>query len=71
MTLSVLSGISGNSEQKTIFYTTEHQIQYTVLEIQFRGLKYPIVIRIHKTLSNTEEPTIPIQAIRDENSVLM
>ena len=47
-----LSGISGNLEQKTILQTTEQLIQFTVLEIQFRSLKYTSVIRIRKNLSN-------------------
>ena len=36
--------------QKTILQTTEQLIQYTVLEIQFRSLKYTTVIRIRKNL---------------------
>ena len=50
--LPALSGISGNSEQKTILQTTEQLIQFTVLEIQFRSFKYTTVIRIRKNLSN-------------------
>ena len=49
---SALSGISGNSEQKTILQTTEQLMQFMVLEIQFRSLKYMTVIRIRKNLSN-------------------
>ena len=37
--------------------------QYTVLEIQFRSLKYMIVSRIHK---NFEQLSIPIHAIQGE-----
>ena len=48
----MLSGISENSEQKTILQTTEQQIQFAVLEIQFRSLKYMSAIRIRKNLSN-------------------
>ena len=33
-------------------FTDEQLIQYTVLEIQFRSLKYMAVIRIHNNLSN-------------------
>ena len=44
--------ISGNSEQKTILQTTGQLIQFTVLEIQFRSLKYMTIIRIRKNLSN-------------------
>ena len=43
-------------------------MQYTVLEIQFRSLKYTAVIRISKKF---EHPSIPIQAMQGENSVLM
>ena len=50
--LPVLSGISGNSEQKAILQTAKELIQYTVLQIQFRSLKYTTVIRIRKHLSN-------------------
>ena len=57
---SALSGISGNSEQKTILQTTEQLIQFRILEIQFRSLKYMTVIRIHKKF---EQHSIPIQAI--------
>ena len=49
---SALSGISRNSEQKTILQTTKQLIQFIVLEIQFRSLKYMTVIRICKNLSN-------------------
>ena len=49
---SALSGISRNSEQKTILQTSEQLIQFIVLEIQFRSLKYMTVIRICKNLSN-------------------
>ena len=55
--LPALSGISGNSEQKTILHTTKQLIQYMVLGIQFRSLKYTAVIRIRKNLSNF--PFIP------------
>ena len=34
------SGISGDSEQESISQTITHRIQYTVLEIQFRYVKY-------------------------------
>ena len=50
--LPALSGISRNSEQKAILETTKELIQYTVLEIHFRSLKYTTVIRIRKHLSN-------------------
>ena len=50
--LPALSGILGNSEQKAILQTTKELIQYTVLQIQFRSLKYTTVIRIRKHLSN-------------------
>ena len=46
-----LSGISGNSEQKTILQTTEQLIQFTILVNQSRSLKYMTVIRIRKNLS--------------------
>ena len=47
-----VSGISGNSEQKAIIQTTKELIQYTVIQIQFQSLKYTVVIRIRKHLSN-------------------
>ena len=47
-----LSGISGNSERKIVLQTIEQLIQYMVLEINFRSLKYTAVIRIGKNLSN-------------------
>ena len=50
--LPALSGISGNSEQKTILQTTERLMQYTVLKIRFRSLKYMAVIRIRNNLNN-------------------
>ena len=65
--LPALSGISGNSEQKTILQTTKQLIQYTVLDIQFRSLKYMNVIRIPKNLSNF--PFLPKQ--QGEDGVLM
>ena len=46
--LPALSGVSGNSEQKTILQITKQLIQYTDLEIQFRSLKYASVLRIRK-----------------------
>ena len=49
---SALSGISENLEQKTISQTTKQIIQFRVLEIQFRPLKYMTGIRIRKNLSN-------------------
>ena len=61
--LPALSGISGNSEQKTILHTTKQLIQYMVLGIQFRSLKYTAVIRIRKNLSNF--PFIPNDTRRD------
>ena len=48
VTLPALSGISGNSEQKTIFKTIKQLIQYTVLETHFWSLKYTPAIRIAK-----------------------
>ena len=50
--LPALSGIAGNSEQKNILHTTEQLIQYTVLGIHFRSLKYTTVIGIRTKLSN-------------------
>ena len=52
MTRPTLSGISGNSEQKTILQTAKQLIQYKAIEAQFRSLKYKAVNRIHKNLSN-------------------
>ena len=46
------AGISENSEQKIILQTTEQLIQFTVVEIQFRSLKYVTVIKIRKYLRN-------------------
>ena len=51
MTLPALSGISGNSEQNIILQTIEQLMQYTVLEIQFRSLKYKAAIRIRKNFA--------------------
>ena len=48
VTLPALSGISGNSEQKTIFKTIKQLIQYTVLGNHFWSLKYTPAIRIAK-----------------------
>ena len=42
--------------------------EYTVLEIQFRSVKYTAVTRIRK---NFEQLLIPIQAIQGDYSVLM
>ena len=64
--LAALSGISKNSEQKTILQTIEELMQNTVLEIHFRSSKYTVVIT-----QKFEQFSIPIQAIQDENSVLM
>ena len=44
------------------------QIEYTVLEVQFRSVKCTIVTRIRK---NFEQLFIPIQAIQGDYSVLM
>ena len=48
---SVIRNI-GNSEQKTILQAIEQLIQNTVLEIHFWSLRYTVVIRISKNLSN-------------------
>ena len=50
--LPALSRILGNSKQKIILQTIEQLIQYMVLEILFRYLKYTVVIRIRKNLRN-------------------
>ena len=42
----------GKFGAKTILQTTEQLIQFTVLEIHFRSLKYTTLIRIRKNLSN-------------------
>ena len=47
--LPALSGISGNSEQKS-YRPPNSLIQYTVLETQFRSLKHTTVIRIRENL---------------------
>ena len=60
VTLQAFSGISRNSEQKIILQTTKQLIQFRVLEIQFRPLKYISAIRIRKKF---EQHPIPIQAI--------
>ena len=46
--------MSGNSEQKVVLQISEQLIQYTVLEIHFRPLKYTYItdVRIGKNLSN-------------------
>ena len=44
--------LSGNSEQKLILHAIEQLIQFIVLDIHFRSLKYTAVIRISKNLSN-------------------
>ena len=43
--------IIGESGAKTILQTIEQPTQYTVLEIQFRSLKYTVVIRTWKNVS--------------------
>ena len=63
-----LSGISENSEQKTILQTTEQLIQFTVLNIHFRSLEYMAVIRICKNLSNIPFHTSKRQ-LQGKNSV--
>ena len=67
MTLPAVSGITGNSEQKTILQTTEQLIQYTVLVIQLRSLKYMTDIRTRKNLSNI--PFLSKRYLQGENSV--
>ena len=59
-----LSGMSGNSEKKIILQTNKQLLQYTVLEIHFRSLKYMVVTRIRK---HFEQPSIPIQAIQGDS----
>ena len=66
VTLPALSGISENLEQKNILQTIKQLIQNTVLEIHFQSLKYTVVFT-----QTFEQPSIPIQAIQGENSVLM
>ena len=49
------ASVVGNIEKfgaKTILQTTKQLIQFVVLEIQFRSLKYMTVISIRKNLSN-------------------
>ena len=60
-------GISGNSEQKTILQTIKQLIQFTVLGIHFRSLKYMSVISIRKNLSNI--PFLFKQYLQAEGSV--
>ena len=55
--LPALSGLSGNPEQKIILQTIEQLTQYTVSGIQFRYLKYTVVIRIRKNLINFPFPS--------------
>ena len=51
-----------------MFSSFENKCQYTVLEIQFRSVKYMFVTRIPK---NFEQLIIPVQAIKGDYSVLM
>ena len=66
--LPVVSRISRNSEQKTVLQIIEQLTQYTLLEIQFRSLKYTSVTRVCKNLSYFPFPPKQIQG---DNSVLM
>ena len=47
-------------------YVGSIMIQNTVLEFQFRSVKYMVVTRLHK---NFEQLSIPIQAIQGNYSV--
>ena len=57
-------GIRG---EQLFLQTIKHLLQYTVLEIKLRSLKYMVVTRIRKNLENLSIRTQAIQG----NSVLM
>ena len=49
-------GIRG---EQLFLQTIKHLLQYTVLEIQLRSLKYMVVTRIRKNLENLSIPFVP------------
>ena len=51
--LPALSGISGNSQEKSILQTTKQLMQFSILDNQFWSLIYTTVIGIRKNLSTS------------------
>ena len=71
--LPVVSGMSGFSEKRAILQITKELIQYTVLKIQFRSVKYTTGIRITKNEAMRQQcvdVSNPLQLIVKYRSII-